>query len=110
MVLEDLLENIEMDAFLALYSQVSVKSNEGSKFKLQLYLETFLLSWEPLQMYLDPVLLIVIASSGVCNLHFKSVHSDLLSAFLILLSCNTFCSLTNPFRQLSCCILFHGEI
>jgi len=38
-VLEDLLEKIEMDAFLALYSQVSMKLNKASKFKLQLYLE-----------------------------------------------------------------------
>lgn len=37
MVLEDLLENIEMDAFLALYSQVSMKLNKASRFILQLY-------------------------------------------------------------------------
>lgn len=39
MVLEDLLENIEMDALLALYSQVSMKLSRASKFKLRLYLK-----------------------------------------------------------------------
>lgn len=39
MVLEDLLENIETNAFLAIYSQVSMKLNKASKFKLQLYLD-----------------------------------------------------------------------
>lgn len=75
-MLEDLLENIEMDAFLALYSQVSMKLNKASKFKLQLYLEISFscFFWEPLQMYLDTVLLIVTTSSGVCSLYYHSLQ------------------------------------
>lgn len=39
MVLEDLLENIETNAFLSIYSQVSTKLSKASKFKLQLNLD-----------------------------------------------------------------------
>lgn len=56
MVLEDLLENIEMDAFSALYSQVSMKSNKGSNLNYSCIWKLFFFFWEPLQMYLDPVL------------------------------------------------------
>lgn len=52
MVLEDLLENIETNAFLAIYSQVSMKLNKASKCKLQLYLDiSFSSFWEPLDVF-----------------------------------------------------------
>lgn len=110
--LEDLLENIETDAFLSLYSQVSMKLNKVSKFKLQLH------PGISFSCFLGTLTDVFGPSSANSLYHFfslplvlsyTSVNSKLLSAFWILLSYTSLCSLTDPFQGLSCCIHFVEE-